>query len=109
MPFIDTRTIEVLEKRPGWHGRIFHSPQMTFAHWDFDKGSTIHEHDHDQEEVWHIVAGRLEIIIGAEKRAVGPGMVAVVPKGVRHSVRALSDGKAIVVDYPLRQMDLTPS
>ena len=104
MPFIDTREIEVLEKRPGWRGRIFHSPQMTFAHWEFDQGSTIHEHNHVQEEVWHIVSGELEITIGAETRTVGPGTVAVVPKNVHHSVKALSDGKAIVVDYPLREM-----
>ena len=31
-----------------------------------------------------------------------PGLVAIVPAGVRHSVKALSDGRAIIVDYPLR-------
>jgi quercetin dioxygenase-like cupin family protein len=104
MPFVDTREIEVLEKRPGWRGRIFHSPHMTFAHWEFDRGSTIHEHDHPQEEVWHIVSGKLEVTIGKETRTVGPGMAAIVPQGVPHFVKALSDGKAIVADYPLREL-----
>src|ERR1700751_993273 len=63
MPVIDTHEIPVLEKRPGWRGRLFHSPSMTFAHWDFDAGSTIHEHFHEQEEVWHVVAGELEVTI----------------------------------------------
>jgi hypothetical protein len=31
------------------------------------------------------------------------GLVAIVPGNVRHSVRALTDGRAIIVDYPLRK------
>jgi quercetin dioxygenase-like cupin family protein len=104
MPFVDTRTLEVLEKRPGWHGRIFNSPQMTFAHWDFDAGSSIHSHSHDQEEVWHIVEGKLGVTIGKETRTVGPGMAAIIPANTRHAVKALTSGKAIVVDYPLREL-----
>jgi quercetin dioxygenase-like cupin family protein len=104
MPFIDTKDLEVLEKRPGWRGRIFSSPQMTFAHWEFDKGSDIHAHGHKQEEVWHIVKGKLEVTIGKETKIAGPGMVAIIPKNVRHSVRALTAGMAIVADYPLREM-----
>jgi quercetin dioxygenase-like cupin family protein len=30
------------------------------------------------------------------------GVVAIVPGNVRHSVKALTDGKAIIVDYPAR-------
>jgi unsaturated pyranuronate lyase len=30
------------------------------------------------------------------------GLVAIVPGNVRHSVKALTDGRAIIVDYPLR-------
>jgi quercetin dioxygenase-like cupin family protein len=102
MPIIDTHQLPVLEKRPGWRGRVFHSPRMTFAHWDFAAGSTIHEHSHEQEEVWHLLEGELEITIDGEALVAGPGMVAIVPAGERHAVRALSDGKAIVADHPSR-------
>jgi quercetin dioxygenase-like cupin family protein len=102
MPFIDTHDLEVVEKRPGWRGRLFQSPSMTFAHWDFDAGSTIHEHFHEQEEVWHVIEGDLEVTIGGAAQVAGPGMVAIVPANVAHSVRAVSDGKAIVVDHPVR-------
>ncbi len=34
---------------------------------------------------------------------VRSGIVAVVPENVRHSVKALTDGKAIIVDYPARR------
>ncbi len=102
MPITDTRQLAVLDKLPGWRGRLFHSASMTFAHWDFDAGSTIHEHRHEQEEVWHVLEGELEVTIDGGAHVAGPGMVAIVPAQALHSVRAVSDGKAIVVDYPLR-------
>jgi quercetin dioxygenase-like cupin family protein len=103
MPVVDTRKLDVLEKRPGWHGRLFHSAEMTFVHWEFEENSTIHEHSHIQEEVWHVLEGRLEVTIDGKKHTAGPSMVAIVPSGVRHSVRTLTDGKAIVVDCPRRE------
>jgi quercetin dioxygenase-like cupin family protein len=102
MPFIDTNDIEAREKLPGWRGRIFSSSQMTFAHWDFSAGATIHVHNHEQEEVWHVLEGRLEITIDGERRIAGPGMVAVAPPNAPHEVRALTDGRAIVADHPTR-------
>jgi quercetin dioxygenase-like cupin family protein len=102
MPILDTRHIPVIEKLPGWRGRLFHSPSLTFGHWDFSAGSSIHEHFHPQEEVWEILEGELELTIDGIVDVVRPGIVAIVPPNVPHSARALSDGKAIVVDYPLR-------
>jgi quercetin dioxygenase-like cupin family protein len=102
MPILDTRQLPVIEKLPGWRGRLFHSPSLTFGHWDFSAGSSVHEHFHPQEEVWEILEGELEMTIDGAAQVVGPGMVAIVPANVIHSVRARSDGKAIVVDYPLR-------
>ena len=102
MPFVDTTTLEVVERRPGWYGRYFDSPSMTFAHYAFTEGSTIHEHSHPQEEVWQVIEGELEIDLDGDVRIAGPGLAAIVAPNVRHAVKALTDGKAIVVDYPLR-------
>jgi quercetin dioxygenase-like cupin family protein len=102
MPFIDTRQLTAIEKRPGWRGRLFHSASMTFAHWEFAAGSSIHAHAHDQEEVWHVLEGELEITIDGAAQTAGPGMVAIVPARASHAVRALRDDKAIVVDHPRR-------
>ena len=103
MPFIDTSKLKIVERLPGWHGRFFHSPSMTFANYTFTKGASIHEHSHEQEEVWQIVEGKLEITIDGVTQVAGPGMVGIVLPQARHSVRALSDGVAFVVDYPLRE------
>ena len=75
---------------------------MTFEHYVFEAGSSIHEHSHPNEEVWQVIEGRVEVTIGHDSHVAGPGFVAIVPPNTPHSVKAISDGKAIVVDYPSR-------
>jgi quercetin dioxygenase-like cupin family protein len=36
------------------------------------------------------------------RQVARPGLVGIVPSNVPHSVKALTDGRAIIVDYPLR-------
>jgi quercetin dioxygenase-like cupin family protein len=103
MPFIDTTKLEVIERKPGWHGRYFHSPSMTFAHYQFEEGSSIDTHSHPQEEVWEVIDGKLELTVDGIAQIAGPDMAAIVPPNVPHSVKAITSGKAIVVDYPLRR------
>jgi quercetin dioxygenase-like cupin family protein len=102
MPFVDTRSLNVIERLPGWYGRYFHSPSMTFAHYDFKRGASIHEHFHPQEEVYEVIEGELEVTIDGAAEIVGAGVVAIVPANARHSVKALTDGRAIIVDHPAR-------
>lgn len=103
MGIIDTRDLPVVERKRGWYGRYFNSPNMTFGHYEFDEGATIDEHAHAQEEVWHVIEGSLELTIGSDAFIAGPGCVAIVPPNTAHSVKALTRGKAIVVDHPIRE------
>jgi quercetin dioxygenase-like cupin family protein len=103
MTFVDTSALPTIERLPGWRGRYFTSPSMTFAHYEFDAGSSIHEHFHPQEEVWQVIEGELEITIGGVTQRAGPGLAGIVPPDTPHSIRAISNGRAIVVDYPLRE------
>lgn len=102
MPFIDTGTLKVTERLPGWHGRYFHTPNMTFAHYDFVRGASIHEHFHPEEEVYMVIEGELEITIDGVSQVVRPGIVAIVPGNARHSIQARTDGRVIIVDHPAR-------
>jgi quercetin dioxygenase-like cupin family protein len=103
MPFIDTSSLKVTERLPGWRGRYFHSANMTFAHYDFKRGSSIHEHFHPQEEVYEVIEGELELTIDGVPQIARAGIVAIVPGNARHSVKALTDGRAIIVDFPQRR------
>src|ERR1700738_1991663 len=103
MPFLDTNSLPVIERLPDWHGRYFHSQNMTFAHYDFARGSAIHEHFHPEEEVYEGIEGELEVTRDGVAQVARAGIVAIAPANVRHSVKALSDGRAIIVDYPARR------
>ncbi len=99
MTFIDINKLPSVERLPGWRGRYFDSASMTFGHYEFDAGSSIHEHSHPQEEVWQIIEGELEITVGGVAQRSGPGFVAIVPPNMLHAVKAISQGKAIVVSF----------
>ncbi|MGH9547658.1 MAG: cupin domain-containing protein [Terriglobales bacterium] len=102
MPFLDISSLPVTERLPGWYGRYFHSQSMTFAHYDFVRGSSIHEHFHPEEEVYEVIEGELEVTIDGVTQIARAGLVAMVPAGVPHSVKALTDGRVIIVDHPAR-------
>jgi quercetin dioxygenase-like cupin family protein len=103
MPFIDVSKLAAMERLPGWRGRYFDSPSMTFAHYEFDAGASIHEHRHPQEEVYEVIEGELELTVSGVTERISAGHVAIVPSNAPHSVKAISSGKVIVVDYPLRK------
>lgn len=103
MPIVDTHTLKVIERLPGWRGRYFHAETMTFAHYEFDRDATIHEHSHPEEEVYEVLQGTLEITIDGAVHAARPGLVAIVPANALHFVRALTDGRVIVIDHPARR------
>jgi quercetin dioxygenase-like cupin family protein len=77
---------------------------MTFAHYEFDRGASIHEHFHLQEEVYEVIEGELELTVAGVAGRVFPGLVGIVPSNTPHSVKAVTSGKVIVVDYPLRDV-----
>ena len=103
MPFVRPSDMLSGTPLPGWNGRFLHSANMTFAHYDIEADAApLHEHHHEQEEVWHVVDGRIALTIDGEEQVLTAGCVAVVPPGAPHSVRPLSAARAIIADYPLR-------
>jgi quercetin dioxygenase-like cupin family protein len=102
MPLVILEDLPVIERLPGWHGRIFHSETMTVTHYEFARGASIHEHFHPQEEMYEVVEGELELTIDGVAEIVRPGVAAIVPSNARHSVKALTDGRLLVVDSPRR-------
>jgi quercetin dioxygenase-like cupin family protein len=41
--------------------------------------------------------------MGGKTQRCGPGMAAIIPPHGKHSVVAVTNGRAIVVDHPLRE------
>jgi mannose-6-phosphate isomerase-like protein (cupin superfamily) len=74
---------------PGWNGRYFHAANKAFAHYDFRRGRSIHEHFHADEVAYEVIEGELEVTIDGEAKIARTGLVAIVPSNVHPSVKAL--------------------
>jgi quercetin dioxygenase-like cupin family protein len=103
MPVIDMMSLEVGEPLPGWRDRYFRSQTMSFTYYDVAAGASIHEHWHDEEEVWHIIEGALEVTIDGETLVASKGTAALVFANARHSVKALTDARVIISNHPVRE------
>jgi len=104
VPFIEPAALDAKELLPGWVARFFHSDHMTFSYTEVEAGGAVHRHHHPEEEVWHVIEGQVEFVLGDRTRIIGAGGAVVVPSEVEHSARAITRFRAIVVDYPIREM-----
>jgi len=102
MPFLFKKSMEVHEPKPGWRGHFAWAPSMSFVQYEIAEGATLHEHHHENEEVWIVLDGDLEMTLDGETKVAQAGDMVVVPRNAHHSARALTAVRAIVVDQPAR-------
>ncbi len=103
MPFFRPSEMLGESPSPGWSGRFLRSANMTFAHDAIAAdAASLHERQHEHEEVWHIVEGEVALTSAGDEQVLGAGCVAVVSPDTPHSVRPLCASRAIIADDPLR-------
>ena len=88
---------------PGHRAHLVHSERMTVAHWHIDEGSSVPEHAHPHEQIVNVLEGKYELTVAGKPLTLEPGMVVVIPGGVRHSGRALTDAMLLDVFCPVRE------
>jgi len=104
MPFVEPADMIAATPLPGWSAHFFHSEHMTFSHYDVDEDAVpLHEHHHEQEEVWHVVDGEIVLSIEGVERRLGPGGAAVIPPNTLHAARPVGPCRVVVADFPLRR------
>lgn len=103
MPFFDCTTLPQRVVVPGYRARFLHGEQMTVAYWDVDAGAALPEHAHVHEQIAHVLSGEFELTVAGEPRVLTSGTVAVIPSGVRHSGRAVTDCRLLDVFHPVRE------
>lgn len=95
--------LPVCDPVPGFHGRFVHSGGMTFAWWTIDAGAAIPTHSHPHEQVVNMLEGELELVVGGAVHRLGPGDVVVIPGGVGHSARGITECRVLDVFQPVRE------
>lgn len=103
MQLIDLDDQQPREVAPGHRARFVHAERMTVAHWRIDAGSSIREHDHPHEQIVNVLSGTYELTVAGQPLTLRPGMVVVIPGGVRHSGRAITDAVLLDAFCPVRE------
>src|SRR5262249_52199291 len=100
---VDDSAAARAEPLPGWDGRFFSSERMTFAYYDIARDAVdLHEHHHEQEEVWHILDGTIAVTVAGVERVVTAGAAVIIPPDTSPSARIIGACRALVADTPRR-------
>ena len=90
------------EIMPGFHGRILHGSDFTWVYWEIDKGSSLPEHNHVNEQLMHVVKGKFEFTINGKKHLCEKGSTFQIPSNVPHSGKAITNCEIMDVFSPKR-------
>lgn len=103
MTVIDLTGQEQREIVPGYLARFVHSKGMTVAFWEVTAGAELPEHSHPHQQIAVVLEGEFEITLDGETTILRPGVTAVIPGGMPHSGRALSDCRLLDAFHPVRE------
>jgi quercetin dioxygenase-like cupin family protein len=75
-------------------------PHICFLEFAYDgprDGPSVHDHD-DQVDSFYVLDGEIEFEVGSSVHPGGPGTLASIPRGVRHTFRHIHYGEARVLN-----------
>ncbi|HRI22161.1 MAG TPA: cupin domain-containing protein [Panacibacter sp.] len=96
----EAKAVEIF---PGFTGRFVHTATMTLVFWDVKAGSTVPEHSHVHEQMANVLEGSFELTVDGSTQVLMPGIAAVIPSGIKHSGRAVTDCKLFDIFSPVRE------
>jgi len=100
---LNLATIPSKEIMPGLHGKLVHSENMSMAFWDVEKGATVPEHAHMNEQIMHVMEGEFEFTLDGDTQIYYPGDIVVIAPHLKHSGVALTPCKLLDVFSPARE------
>lgn len=103
MSFITVQELPAKEIVPGGVARVIHTGPMSFVYWQAKAGAYFPMHQHPHQQVAHVLQGKFELTVGSETRILEPGITAVVPGGVLHGGKAITDCLLLDVFNPERE------
>lgn len=102
MPLVDVSELPVREIFPGLRARLIHSERVTHSWVEVDPGATFPEHQHPHEQIVNVISGELELVVDGVSHRLVPGVVFVIPPGVRHSGGSSTGARVLDTFAPVR-------
>jgi quercetin dioxygenase-like cupin family protein len=100
---IDLNNFDEKEIVPGYFARFVHAENMTIAYWNIKAGSSLSAHSHPHEQISSIIKGEFELTVDGTPHLLKANNVFVIPSGIPHSGKAITDCKIIDTFYPVRE------
>ena len=75
---------------------------MSFAFWNIEKGATIPEHHHTNEQVMQVLQGKFELTLNKTTKIYNPGSIVVIPPNTKHGGKAITVCKILDIFSPVR-------
>ncbi|MGB2085630.1 MAG: cupin domain-containing protein [Flavobacteriaceae bacterium] len=90
------------EIMPGYHGKMIHGKQLTWAFWSVEMGAEVPEHSHHHEQMMHVVEGTFEFTLSGKTAVYTSGDIVPIPANMPHSGKALTACQLMDVFSPAR-------
>ena len=95
--------LQVKEIAPGFFSKLIHTENNTINFLEVKAGSMLAMHQHPHEQSSFVLEGEFEMTIDGETRILTPLQFALIPGGVPHGGRAITDCRLIDVFSPVRE------
>ena len=96
-------SIELEQMTAGISRRVIHTARLTTARLLMKKDAVVPRHSHENEQMSHILEGRLLFEFDDRSVEAGAGDVVEIPSHEAHRVVALEDSMAMDVFSPVRE------
>jgi len=74
-------------------------PEMSVGLYELPAGGTDPQSPHAEDEVYYIVSGRAQLMVGGEDHPVQAGSIIYVEKKVEHRFHSIEDDLTILVFF----------
>jgi len=95
--------VEKEQINPRLTRQMIHGETMTIARLEMKEGAFVPEHQHVNEQVTTVEAGRLKFVFGGKELIISAGESLQIPPNLPHSAEALEDSTAVDVFSPPRE------
>lgn len=99
MPFYNWSRMERSVISPHYstaEGPTIKGVKIEVGRYRFEAGTGAKPHQHPQEQVITVLAGKLRVRVGNEERVLGPGDAVLIPSNTEHEARTV-DGEAEIL------------
>jgi quercetin dioxygenase-like cupin family protein len=103
MTHYDWNQLPAEQLNPQITRRAIHTPGLTIARLQIQKGAVVPEHHHVHEQVATVEHGELQFWFGDKEVILRDGQSVAIPSNVPHKVVALQDTVVVDVFSPSRE------